>query len=82
MEKGWNLSFQVIQGMYLDTTLMLAELSPPEDIQAQRDGRGIESIDVAVELEDIRSPFAPGLTDKVVCILLEDAIVTVGICLA
>jgi len=34
MEEGWNLSFQVIQGMYLDTTLMLAEFSPPEDIQA------------------------------------------------
>ena len=25
------------------------------------------------------SPFASGLTDKVICILLEDAIVTVGI---
>ena len=34
MEEGWNLSLQVIQGMYLDTTLMLAELSPLEDIQA------------------------------------------------
>ena len=82
MEKGRNLSLQVIQGMYLDTTLVLAELSPPEDIQAQRDGRGIESIDVAVKLEDFCSPFASGLTDKVVCILLEDAIVTVGIGLA
>ena len=82
MEEGWNLSLQVIQGMYFDTTLMLAELSPPEDIQAQRDGRGIESIDVTVQLEDICSSFASGLTDKVVCILLEDAIVTVDICLA
>lgn len=68
--------------MYLDATLMFAEFSPPEDIQAQRDGRGIESIDVTVKLEDIRSPLASGLTDKVVCILLEDAIVTVGIGLA
>ena len=67
MEEGRNLSFQVIQGMYLDTALMLTELCPPEDIQAQRDGRGIESIDVAVKLEDICSSFASGLTDKVVC---------------
>ena len=82
MKEGRNLSFQVIQGMYLDTTLMLAELSPPEDIQAQRDGRGIKSINVTVKFEDVCSSFASGLTDKVVCILLEDAIVTVGIGLA
>ena len=68
--------------MYLDTALMLAELSPPKHIQAQRYGRGVESIDISVKLEDICSPFASGLTDKVVCILLEDAVVTVGIGLA
>ena len=34
------------------------------------------------KLEDVRCPFAPGLTHKVVGILLEDAIVAVGIGLA
>ena len=67
MKEGRNLSFQVIQGMYLDATLMFAEFSPPEDIQAQRDGRGIKSINVTVKFEDVCSSFASGLTDKVVC---------------
>ena len=36
-------------------------------------------IDIAVKLEDVSCPFAPGLTHKVVGILLKDAIVAVGI---
>ena len=59
MEEGRYLSFQVIQGMYLDAALMLAELSPPKYIQAQRDGRGIESIDVTVKFEDVKKKKKP-----------------------
>ena len=36
-------------------------------------------MDVTVKFKDICSPFASGLTDKVACILLEDAIVTADI---
>ena len=35
-----------------------------------------------LKFEDVRCPLSPGLTDKVICILLKDAIVTVGIGLA
>jgi hypothetical protein len=60
---------------------VLAELSPPEDIQAQRYGCGIESIDVAVKLEDVRCPLTSGLTHEVIGIFLEDMIVSVGVSL-
>ena len=65
--------------MDFDSTLMLTELGPPKDIQAQRYGRGIESIDVTVKLEDVRSTLTSGLTDEVIGILLEDVIVTIGV---
>ena len=65
--------------MYLDTALMLAELSPPEDIKAERDGCGIEGIDVTVKFKDIRRPLAPCLTDEIIGEVLEDAVIAVGI---
>ena len=65
--------------MDLDSTLMLTELGPPEHIQAQGYGRGIESIDVTVRLEDVHCPLTSGLTDEVVGIFLEDAIVAIGV---
>lgn len=65
--------------MYLYTALMLAELSPPEDIKAERDGRGVEGIDIAVKLEDGRRSLAPCLTDEIVGEVLEDAVIAVGI---
>lgn len=65
--------------MYLDTTLMFAEFCPTKDIYAYRDGRGADGIDVTVKLEDICRLFVAGLTHKLVCIFLEDAIITVGI---
>ena len=79
VEEGRNQSLQVIEGMDFYPAHVLAELSPPEDIQAQRYGRGIESIDVTVKLEDVRCPLTSGLTDEIIGILLEDAIVTIGI---
>ena len=34
MEKGRYLGLQIVKGMYLDTTLILAELGPPEHFKA------------------------------------------------
>ena len=53
MEECRHLSIYVIEGVYLDTALMLAELGPPKHGQTQVDGRGIESIYTATEFEDI-----------------------------
>ena len=40
-----------------------------------------QSIDITVKLEDIRRSLTPCLTDEKVGEVLEDAIVTVGVCL-
>ena len=77
VEECRHLSLDVIEGVYLDAALMLAELGPPKHGQTQVDGRGIESIYTATEFEDIRNPPASGFRHKEVCKLLEDAAVAV-----
>ena len=49
--------------------VVLAELSPPVDIHTQRYSCGIESIDIAVKLEDVRCPltFGQSLDYVIVC---------------
>lgn len=77
MEECRHLSLDVIEGVYLDAALMLAEFGPPKHGQTQVDGRGIESIYTATEFEDVRNPPASGFRHKEVCKLLEDAAVAV-----
>ena len=77
MEECRHLGLDVIEGVYLDATLMLAELGPPKHGQTQVDGRGIESIDIATKFEDVRNPLASGFRHKEVCKLLEDTAVAV-----
>ena len=60
---------------------MLAELSPPEHFQTEGDRRRVEGVYVAIKFEDVRSPLPSCLTDEIVCKLLEDVVVTIGVCL-
>ena len=47
MEEGWKPRLYIIKRMYLDATLVLAELCPPEDTQTEVNGHGVESIIVS-----------------------------------
>lgn len=72
-----HLCLQVIKDVSLDTTLLLAELRPPEHRQTERYRRGVKCIDLASGLEYVRRPFLPGLLHHAESKLLKDAVVAV-----
>ena len=77
VEEGRHLGFNVIQRMHLDAAFPFPEQRPPENAQAQVDGRGVEGIDVPAELEDFCRPAFASFRHYTVGELLEDAVVAV-----
>ena len=56
---------------------MLAKFGPPEHLEAQVDGRGIEGVDVAVQVKNLGRSLLSGLIDHVKSELLKDAVIPV-----
>ncbi len=77
MEERRHRGLQVVEEVYLHTTLPLAELGPPEDRQAKRYRGRVKRIDVPVQLEDVVYPFLAGLAHHEEGVVLEDPIVPV-----
>ena len=63
--------------MNLDAAFPLSKLRPPEDREAQIDGGGIECVDIPFQIKDIDLSLLPGLRDKIICVLLEDSIISI-----
>ena len=77
VDKGWNLSLDIAPRVDLDTTFRGLELRPFEHAQTQVDGGRVKRIDIAFELEDIRTPLSSGLVYHAVGEVLEDPTVPV-----
>ena len=75
MDKGRNLGFDIVHRVDFDAALLGSEFGPFEHAQAQVDGGRVERIDVAVKLEDVRTPLSFGLVDYAVGEVLEDSAV-------
>ena len=79
VKECWNLGFQIIQCMHLDTTFPLSEQSPFKGAQAQVNCRRIKGIDVSIQLEDVNDPTSLSFCDDLIGKLLEDAIIALGV---
>ena len=75
MKESWNLGFNIIRGMNLDSALVLSETSPPKDIEAKINGGRIKRIDITVKLEDICHPLFSSDIYHIVSELFKDATV-------
>ena len=76
-EEGRHRSLQVVEEVYLNAALPLAELGPPEHRQAKRYRGRVERIEVPVQLEDVLYPLPAGQGHYVEGVVLEDPIVPV-----
>ena len=56
---------------------MLAKFGPPEHLEAQVNGRGIESVNVAVQVENLGCPLLSGHVDHVESEVLKDAVIPI-----
>jgi len=81
MEKGWDLSHNIIEGMHLDAAFCLAEACPPEEVQAQVNGSGVESIEPASNFKFFGNTFPLGDRYHLVCKFLKNFAVPVRVCL-
>lgn len=66
--------------MYLYTAFPLSKLCPPKHLQTEVDGRGVESINIATEFEDVFATSLSCLANEVESELLKDAIIPILIC--
>lgn len=76
-----DLRLNIIQGMHLDATFMFAAFGPPEHLEAQVDGRGIEGVNVGVQVENLDRTFLSGNLDHVESELLENVVIPVFVSL-
>ena len=72
-----DLRFDIVQGVHLDSSFVLSKTGPPEHIETQVDGRGIEGVNVAVQVENLGRTLLSGGLDHVESELLEDAIIPI-----
>ena len=56
---------------------MLAKFGPPEHLEAQVDGRGIEGVDVVVQVKNLGRSLLSGLIDHVKSEVLKDAVIPI-----
>ena len=75
-----HLRFKVIEEMDFDTSFLLAKFRPPEYRETQRDCGGIESINMAFQLEDFCSTLASCQIHHVEGELLKNPIIPVLVC--
>ena len=72
-----DLSLDIIKGVHLDSALVFAEFGPPEHLKTQVESRGIEGIDVAVQVENLGRALLSGHVDHVEGELFKDAAVPI-----
>ena len=77
VDEGRNLGFDIVHRVNFDTAFRGPELRPFEHAQAQVDGGRVERIDVAFELEDVRTPLSSCFVYHVVSKVLEDTAVPI-----
>lgn len=77
VDEGWNLGFDIVHRVNFDTAFRSPELRPFEHTQAQVDGGRVGRIDVALKLEDVRTPFSSCLVYHAVGEVHEDAAVPI-----
>ena len=75
------LSDYIKQGVYFNTSFVLAKGCPPENAQTKINGRRIEGIKLALQLKDTIDSLALSNTDKVICKLLKYPIISLLISL-
>ena len=77
VDEGRNLGFDIVHRVNFDTAFRGPELRPFEHAQAQVDGGRVERIDVAFELEDVRTPLSSCFVYHVVSKVLKDTAVPI-----
>ena len=77
VKECWNLCFQIIQCMHLDTTFLLPELRPAEYCKPEFDGSKIEGIDVPSKVKYLCNSQSASLFYHIIGKLFKDMIVPV-----
>lgn len=81
MKDRRNLSFQVKQGVNLDSTFRPPEMSPFINTEAEVNCRRIKGIDLSSEFEDVIQPHPLSDANRVISELFKDARISGVVCL-
>jgi len=81
MKKGWNLSNNIIERMYLDSSFCLAKTRPPKKIQTQIYSSGVKGVESTCDLKFFCNKLSLSNRYHFVSKFLKDLGIPVCICL-